>query len=188
MKFAYADPPYLGCGQLYRQHHPNAEDWDDPLMHRDLIIELNDHYPDGWAMSASSPSLRTILSFCPTDVRICAWVKPFASFKPNVNPAYAWEPVIVRGGRGYTRDDPTVRDWLAESITLKRGLTGAKPRNFARWIFELLNAQQGDTLDDLFPGTGAVGVAWNEWVGGIPEQVGMFAEDHWRQTGKERTP
>jgi hypothetical protein len=58
-----------------------------------------------------------------------------------------------------------VRDWVAESITLKRGLTGAKPRGFCRWVFDLLGARKGDTLDDLFPGSGAVTAAWQEWSG-----------------------
>src|SRR5690349_16667498 len=122
MRFAYADPPYLGCGRLYADHHPDALDWDHASTHRDLINRLVEEYPDGWAMSLSSPSLRTLLPLCPADARVGAWVKPFASFKPNVNPAYAWEPVIWRGGRPFTRADDTVRDWVAASITLKRGL------------------------------------------------------------------
>ena len=73
--------------------------------------------------------------------------------------------MIFRGGRKHDIKQPTVRDWLAESITLKRGLTGAKPREFCRWVFTLLNAQRGDTLDDLFPGSGAVSAAWAEWNG-----------------------
>lgn len=170
MHFAYSDPPYLGCGKLYLDHHPDALAWDDPETHRQLIERLCDEYPDGWAMSLSSPSLRTILPMCPEDVRLGSWVKPFAVFKPNVNPAYAFEPVIWRGGRKFTRDDPTVRDWVSESITLKRGLTGAKPRGFCRWVFALLNAQKGDALDDLFPGTGAVSAAWAEWTGSKPTQ------------------
>lgn len=165
MKFAYADPPYLGCGKLYAEHHPRALDWDDPEEHRRLIANLCGEYPDGWAMSLSAPSLRVILPMCPDDCRWGPWVKTFASFKPNVNPAFAFEPVIWRGGREFTREDATVRDWVAEPITLKRGLTGAKPREFCRWVFRLLNAQPGDTLDDLFPGSGAVGAAWAEWVG-----------------------
>jgi hypothetical protein len=140
-------------------------DWDDPEHHRRLILRLREEYPDGWALSLSSPSLQTILQFCPADVRVGSWVKPFAIFKPNVNPAYAWEPVIWRGGRMGDRGRATVRDWVAESITLKRGLTGAKPREFCRWIFSLLGAESGDTLDDLFPGTDAMGAAWAEWVG-----------------------
>lgn len=176
MRFAFADPPYLGCGKLYVEHHPDALDWDHAATHRDLIDRLIEEYPDGWAMSLSSPSLRTILPFCPADARVGSWVKPFASFKPNVNPAYAWEPVIFRGGRSHTRADMTVRDWVSASITLKRGLTGAKPRDFCRWVFGLLNATAEDTLDDLFPGTGAVSAAWQDWASvGTHEQQPLLA-------------
>jgi hypothetical protein len=165
MRFAYADPPYLGCGKLYAKQHPSALVWDDPATHRALIERLCDEYSDGWAMSLHTPSLSIILGMCPKDVRVGSWCKSFGIFKPNVNPAYVWEPVIWRGGRKRTRKDDTVRDFLVCPITLERGLTGAKPREFCRWIFSLLNAQKGDVLDDLFPGTGAVGAAWGEWTG-----------------------
>lgn len=165
MKFAYADPPYLGCGKLYASDHPEAKEWDNPFRHRRLIEYLNFNFPDGWAMSASSPSLKEILAMCPHDCRVSPWVKPFAIFKPNVGVAYAWEPVIWRGGRPRTREQDTVRDWVSANITLRRGLTGAKPREFCRWVFSLLNAQPGDMFDDIFPGTGAVTAAWEEWIG-----------------------
>jgi hypothetical protein len=158
MKFAYADPPYLGCGALYKEHHPDALAWDSIETHRDLIWRLYEEYPDGWAMSCSSPSLARTLFLCSDDVRIAAWVKPFASFKPNVNPAYAWEPVIFCGGRKRDRSAPTVRDWFAKEITLQKGLTGAKPAAFCNWILDLLGFDHTqDTLDDLFPGTGIMG-------------------------------
>lgn len=84
-------------------------------------------------------------------------VKPFASFKPGVNPAYCWEPVIFRGGRRRTdQTEVTVRDYLACPITLKRGLTGAKPEAFCLWIMDLLGYRGGDALIDLFPGTGVM--------------------------------
>ena len=165
MKFAYADPPYLGYGSFYAELHPNALDWDDPEEHRRLIQRLCDEYPDGWALSMTSGNLFEILPMVPRKARIGAWVKPFCSFKKNVSPAYAWEPVVFMGGRKHDISQPTVRDWVAESITLKRGLTGAKPREFCRWIFSLLHARPGDTLDDIFPGSGAVGAAWAEWAG-----------------------
>jgi hypothetical protein len=165
MRFAFADPPYLGCGIKHYSDHPDAADCDTPEWHAALIARLVTDYPDGWALCLSSPSLRTILPMCPPNVRVGSWRKPFASFKPNVNPAYAWEPVIWLGGRKRPRTMPTARDWevtaddLAESITLRRGLTGAKPRAFCMWIMDLLNVQLGDTVDDLFPGSGAVGAA-----------------------------
>jgi hypothetical protein len=165
MKIAYADPPYLGCGKLYAAQHLDALDWDRPSVHERLIAGLCGGFPDGWALSLSSPSLATILPMCPPDCRVSAWVKPFAAFKANVGVAYAWEPVIWRGGRRRSREQDTVRDWVAESITLKRGLTGAKPRAFCRWLFEILGLQRGDEFVDLFPGTGAVTAAWQEWSG-----------------------
>lgn len=157
MRFAFADPPYLGCAKLYAKHHPDALVWDDLERHRTLIFDLEFQYEDGWVLCCSSPSLRFILPECFADARVGAWVKPFAIFKPNVNPAYAWEPVIYRGGRRRTRAEPTVRDWVSENITLKKGLTGAKPEAFCEWVLDLLGFQPGDILDDLFPGTGVMG-------------------------------
>lgn len=57
MKFAYADPPYLGQGKKHYSDHPEAHVWDSPKTHQHLIRRLRDEYPDGWALSASSPSL-----------------------------------------------------------------------------------------------------------------------------------
>lgn len=165
MKFAYADPPYLGYGSFYEEHHPDALDWDNPDEHRRLITRLCDEFPDGWALSMTSGNLHDILPMAPRKARVGAWVKPFCSFKKNVSPAYAWEPVMFMGGRKHDIANPTVRDWVAESITLKRGLTGAKPRGFCRWVFSLLHAQPGDELHDIFPGSCAVSAAWAEWVG-----------------------
>src|SRR5689334_19267244 len=98
MKIAYADPPYLGCCARYGHEHGEGGCWDWPHTHASLIARLSLEFPDGWALSASSASLPILMRFC-EDVRVGAWVKPFAVFKPNVNPAYAWEPVIWRGGR-----------------------------------------------------------------------------------------
>lgn len=156
MKFAYADPPYLGCGRLYDAHHADSREYDDPEAHRRLIVRLMDEYSDGWAMSLHSPSAATILPMCPPGHRVGAWVKPFAAFKPNVNPAHAWEPVVFYGGRKRGRDMPTLRDWVSCNITLRKGLTGAKPEPVCEWILDWLNVQPGDTLDDLFPGTGVM--------------------------------
>jgi hypothetical protein len=105
---------------------------------------------------------------CPEDVRVAAWVKPFHVFKKGVRPAYAWEPVIWRGGRNPqwgTKHPPpekggkatTPKDFLICNITLKKGLTGAKPEPFVWWLCDLQNYQAGeDELHDLFPGTGVV--------------------------------
>ena len=155
MKVAYADPPYIGQA---RKHYGMPE-----VDHADLINRLEQEY-DAWALSCSSPSLGELLSMCKKPVRIMAWVKPFAVFKPNVNPAYAWEPAIVHIGRKRTRKQPTARDWVSCNITLKKGLVGAKPEGFCFWLFEVLNIQPEDSFDDLFPGTGAVTRALAVWL------------------------
>jgi hypothetical protein len=155
MKFAYADPPYIGQAKK----HYNSEEVD----HKQLLLKLQKEYPDGWALSCSSPSLHKILPLCPSSCRIMVWVKPFCSFKPGVNPAYAWEPIIVFGGRKRTRDMPTVRDYIEANITLKKGIHGVKPDKFCFWLFEVFNMQPEDEFVDLFPGSGAVTNAWNEY-------------------------
>ena len=156
MKFAYADPPYPGCAHFYPE---NTE-----VDHGQLIADMNDEFPDGWALSTSSVALQQVLQLCPDDVRVMAWVKPFASFKPNVNPAYAWEPVIVRGGRKRTREQLTVRDWVSAVITLRKGLVGAKPPGFCQWLFDVFNVEEGDELIDLYPGTGIVTREFNRRI------------------------
>jgi len=165
MNVAYADPPYLGCCARYsHEHGEEGRCWDEPHTHQQLIWRLSDEYPEGWALSLSTPSLRDILPMCPTDVRVAAWVKPFAVFKPNVNPAYAWEPVIWRGGRlKRGRDEPTARDWVSCEIALQKGLTGAKPEPFVWWLFDLLGLESNDTVTDIFPGTGVVGRVWERY-------------------------
>jgi len=154
MKFAFADPPYPGCAHRY----PEKQEVD----HVQLIRQIETY--DGWALSTASTTLQYVLDLCPKDVRIAAWVKPFCSFKPGVNPAYAWEPVIWKSSRKRTREQPTVRDWVSSSITLQRGLVGAKPDPFCYWLFELLNIQPGDSLDDVFPGTRAVSRTFAQWI------------------------
>lgn len=160
MRFAYADPPYVGQAKKHYSHDPVCAEVD----HRELISRLVNQYPDGWALSLSSPSLKYLLSLCPDGVRVMAWVKPFCAFKPNVNPAYAWEPIIVFGGRPRTREQDTVRDWISENITLQKGLCGAKPKAFCYWLFDVLNVHPEDSLDDLFPGTGVVGRCFEEYT------------------------
>jgi hypothetical protein len=161
LRFGYADPPYLGLAEkFYGKLHPEAAAYDKPEAHAQLIGRLCDEFGDGWAMSLHAPALRQILPMCPADVRVMAWVKPFAAFKVGVGVAYAWEPVIVRGGRRRTREQATVRDWCAVPITLRRGFVGAKPEGFCEWLCEVLNVQEGDELVDVFPGSGACGRAF----------------------------
>jgi hypothetical protein len=160
MRIAYADPPYFGYAGFYSDH-PGHKVWDSIEAHRDLAALLSSF--DGWALSLTSGNLYDILPLFPSRPRIAAWVKPFASFKPNVNPAYTWEPVIFSPDRKGGRDRRTVRDHVSSNITLRRGLTGAKPEAFCLWLFDLLGADHNDEFVDLFPGTGVGGRSWKIW-------------------------
>lgn len=171
MKWAYADPPYVGQARKHYAHDPQCAEVD----HAALFDRLR-HY-DAWALSAGAnlASLRVIVPLLPDDARIAAWVKPFASFKPGVDPAYTWELVAFKTARCWARDQATVRDHLAENITLRKGLCGAKPRAFCFWLFGLLGATPDDDFDDLYPGTGIVAACWHEYCT-QPTQQRLFVQ------------
>lgn len=159
MKIGYADPPYIGCADRYL----DQPDYGGEVDHRALIRLLESDF-DGWVLHTHVPGLRMMEreGILPqSGIRICQWVKPFAAFKRNVSVAYAYEPVIIKAARKpVVAQRIIMRDWIAEPITLQRGLTGAKPEKVCHWAFELVGAELGDELIDLFPGTGAVTRAW----------------------------
>ena len=130
-RYAYADPPYLGCG-MTRQR-------------------------TGTSSTASSTG----------------------------GPTGGWEPVILRGGRRQrSRSEPTVRDFVATPITLRRGLTGAKPPQFCAWVLDLLGYRPGDTVDDLFPGTGSMSDA----VAAVDGRLEHAEHAGWTQPTLEGAP
>lgn len=160
LRIAYADPPYPGCAHLYKDH----PDYGGEVDHAALVARLYADY-DGFILHTSSVALGEILPLIPKGTaRLMAWVKPFCAFKRNVSVAYAWEPVIVKPVRKpVVRGRIVMRDWVSESITMKKGLTGAKPQAVARWAFEMVGAEPTDVFDDLYPGTGAISEAWCAW-------------------------
>ena len=163
-RVAYADPPYPGQSAKHYGDHP---DYAGEVDHRELIRRLQFRY-DGWVLHTSSTALASVLQVAHeekiTGFRIMAWVKPFAAFKRNVSVAYAWEPVLVKPCRKPVVSKRLVlRDWIAEGITMQRGLSGAKPEAVCRWAFEVAGMEPTDELVDLFPGTGAVTAAWEAW-------------------------
>ena len=155
MRLAYADPPYPGRAHLYRDHPDYAGEVD----HAALVERLVGY--DGWALSTSAAALREILPLCPPDARVLAWTKHTVTV--------SWEPVIVRsarpiphpgGPRDWIQEEPEAFQWRAKPDSY---VIGQKPERFCRWLFEWLGAEPGDSLDDLFPGSGAVSRAWNLW-------------------------
>jgi hypothetical protein len=162
LRLAYADPPYPGNSRLYRGHH----DYGGEVDHAALIARLAGY--DGWALSTSATALPAVLALCPPGVRVAAWHK---GERPTVSrwPLSAWEPVIYTGGRQQPSTGPGRRvDSLVHGVaamtTLPGRVIGAKPAAFCRWLFDLLGAATADTLDDLFPGSGAVARAWNAYI------------------------
>lgn len=163
-RFAYADPPYPGKSGLYRGHRDFAGEVD----HRELLERLVDEYPHGWALSTSAEALQRVLALCPPGVRVAAWVRgerPTSSYRP----LSSWEPVIVAGGRpvlraatGEERRIDSLVCGVAPRLTDPERVIGAKPAEFCYWVFDLLGAQPGDELDDLYPGSGGVARAWAE--------------------------
>lgn len=163
-KIGYADPPYINCAHLYKDH----PDYGGEVDHAALVDRLQSEF-DGWVLhAAATPASMAVLAplVASTGARWMAWVKPFAAFKRNVPVAYAWEPVIVKPARKPVVSKRLVmRDWMDCNITMRRGLTGAKPEKVCHWLFEVVGARPEDDLHDLFPGTGAVMRAWETWRG-----------------------
>ena len=170
LRIGYADPTYIGCAHLYKDH----PDYGGEVDHEALIRRLEGEY-DGWVLhAAATPKSMAVLAPLveATGARWMTWVKGFAAFKRNVSVAYAWEPVIVKAARKPVVSKRLVmRDWIECPITLRRGLTGAKPEAVCHWAFEMVGARPEDDVHDMFPGTGAVSEAWRTWRGkfALPE-------------------
>lgn len=167
LRLAYADPPYPGNAHLYRGHRDYAGEVDHAALIHHLAIY------DGWALSTSAAALPVVLALCPPGVRVAAWHR---GERPTASrwPLNGWEPVIYTGGRPIDpahadlRQDRRRVDSLVHGVapmtTLPGRVIGAKPAAFCRWLFHLLGAAPGDTLDDLFPGSGVVTRAWHTYT------------------------
>jgi hypothetical protein len=160
LRLGYADPPYPSKDFYYRDH----PDYAGPVDHRQLVDRLAGEFPDGWALSTSAAALRDVLALCPAGVAVAAWVKgerPTKSYRP----LSSWEPVIVHAGRRYLSpvDERRVDSLVYHArprLTDTRWVIGAKPAEFAYWMFDLLGALPGDSVVDLFPGSGGIARAW----------------------------
>lgn len=172
LRFAYADPPYIGQASLYVDHPDYAGEVD----HGELLARLEEY--DGWALSCSAASLPLICALAverDVAVRVAAWTR---APRPHATARVlnAWEPVVLAGGRrvapaGVARVD-AVTDVLAGVTPRRRSthpgwLVGSKPPAFCEWVFDLLGAgaHPDDTLDDLFPGSGIVARSWRLRLG-----------------------
>jgi hypothetical protein len=157
MRLAYADPPYPGRAHLYVDHPDYAGEVD----HRELALTLATQY-DGWALSTSAAALPEVIGYLAEagahGTRLLAWVKHTVTV--------SWEPVIVcparkpEGVRDWIQVEPDSYQWREKPESY---VIGQKPEAFCMWLFEWLGAEADDELDDLFPGSGNVGKAWEKW-------------------------
>lgn len=72
MKIGYADPPYIGCAHLYKDH----VDFGGEVDHAELIERLQSEY-DGWVLhAAATPASMVILAplVAATGAR-CLWAQ-----------------------------------------------------------------------------------------------------------------
>lgn len=162
LRIAYADPPYPGLAARY---YADRQDYAGEVDHAALLSRLEEHFPDGWALSTSADALPDMLALCPPGVRVAAWFRGERP-TPHVRPLNAWEPVIYKGGREYLSDAGEGRrlDALVHVARPRTAdpfrLVGSKPAAFCYWLFDLLGMLPGDELVDLFPGSGRVAEAW----------------------------
>jgi hypothetical protein len=178
VKLCIADPPYLGrasewygkrgettvrrnkgCGFAPADRHIDAEIWDDISTHAQLVQDLIAGF-DGWAIAMAHDNLRHYLPIIPdaVPIRVGIWCKPIVPTAARVLNAY--EPVIVRIPEGRRSSIGTTGPKPRDAVTIgreSRGFTGSKPRSWTRWVLDMLGYDaETDTVDDLFPGSGAV--------------------------------
>ena len=172
LRIGYADPPYPGMAHLYKDH----PDYGGEVDHAELVARLEAEY-DGWCLHTASTTLGIVLPHCPPEPRVLAWVKSFAAQKKGVPVMYAWEPVIVKAARKpVVTARMTYRDWISEPMTMRRGFIGAKPEAVCWWLFEVMGCNPADDLHDMFPGSGAVGRAWESWCTAVTSEI--FAPEY----------
>lgn len=169
MRFAIADPPYLGRAERWygdgRGHgagrgradfHPEASKWDNAAAHIALLDDVVARF-DGWAIAMHESSLPLYLAHAPSDAHVAVWVRGNAI--PTGSRVRAlWEPVLYRippsrRGRGEVAGEDDVLN-----AGISGGFPGRKPEAWTHWVLRLLGVRPdvGDEVVDMFPGTDAV--------------------------------
>jgi len=184
LKFAIADPPYLGRayrwygmngrgkgkGKNRADQHSEAHLWDLPETHVKLAQNLMANY-DGFAIAATSHSLSTYLSVIPTHsengIKIMTWIKP-GSFPGGSRIINSWEPVIVKvpKDRKGRHKGKLIVDYLICPSPRKK-YVGTKPEQWTNWVLDAMGVRAEDTVDDLFLGSGKVSAAVERYFNGI---------------------
>lgn len=191
IRVAYADPPYLGHAKDYaipgtKEYHPDALRWDDPEEHARLMARLEEEYPDGWALSLAAESVRHLYHRSPPRARLAPWVTTSTGALKMFRVAFCWEGVLYSSpflSRSQAPGRPSQLDWIAagkgHNSDVEGDFLGAKPRRFCFWLFRLmgLGGHPEDELVDLFPGSGAVTRAWDDFrAANVRAKDGLFTQ------------
>jgi hypothetical protein len=174
-RLAIADPPYLGTADLFygdqgvgydkglkttSNTNPNAHLWDNPETHLELLDYLKDNF-DSYAIALNTHSVglysKRIKFGSQNGFRLCSWIRPnSAPTGSRIRPS--WEPVIVynaKDRRSYRSGLARTKDYLIANPPRNKFI-GTKPFEWTEWVTELLGYEEGDTISDLFVGSGAV--------------------------------
>jgi hypothetical protein len=171
----YGEPPGVlrknPGGTKAADFHPAAADYDSLTVHRALIERLCDEY-DGWAIATTPDSLGAYHPL-PISARVMAWTRtrPIPGGHRIVS---AWEAVVVLPpeSRRSRYSGPRMIDTLQTPVPNDVGFAGAKPPDWTRWVLEVMGVAAGDTVDDLFPGSGSVG----DEIGRVLDELGRRDE------------
>jgi hypothetical protein len=165
VRFAYADPPYLGQGaSRYGHLHPDAAVWDDPATHTALVERLEVEYPDGWAISLT-PQPEAVMAYVGPGRELAVWHRRgWMTSRPQMRISFCFELVLYRTAvPNMKKNGPMVanvftlggQNW---QLGKQAGThTGTKPEEFCHWVLDLLGYNpETDQIDDLFPGEGSM--------------------------------
>lgn len=194
MRFAYADPPYLGQGKRYAHLHPDALIWDDPATHVALADRLDAEYPDGWAIS-TAPKTEAIMAYLAPGRDLAVWHRRgWMTATPQARIGFCFELVVFRTSVPNSKvHGPTVanvftlggQNWQLSNGKLTH--TGTKPEEFCHWVLDLLGYNPArDRLDDLFPGEGSMTRAASQHRFDLWEVADKTKRRSWHPGGTEK--
>lgn len=137
---------------------------DDVLTPEAVVAKLNDEF-DAWAMILKVSDLRAVLPYCPSNVRVGAWIRTVEPGTTLANKRASWEPVIFMT-RGIRKLSPGRKPWLdhhVEPYAPEKRIKGSRPPGVYAWIFEGLELKQRDSFVHLFQKDDRMTAAWKQW-------------------------